>query len=180
MGLPRCPINNGPDQMKLFFNTSTLAVQALLVALLLSSGLVSAQETSLQREVASPQNIETNQADGELVIDIRTPEEWEQTGVVDGAVPLQFFDARGNYDAEAFIESVTAMAPPGSRIGIICRTASRSGPVSDLMAEQGWQVTDYQGGMVALDHHGYQTVSLSQALNDLDGTAYCDTPLAAC
>lgn len=148
--------------------------------LMTGAGLSLAQEASLQKVVASPENIAASQSAGELIIDIRTMPEWRQTGVVEGAVPLEFFDSQGQYDAQAFIESVEAMAPKGTRIGIICRTASRSGPVSELMAEQGWQVTDYQGGMVALSHHGYPTVSLEHALDDLAGSAYCDTPLAAC
>ncbi|MCH8550289.1 MAG: hypothetical protein LAT62_00040 [Natronospirillum sp.] len=166
--------------MVLFRSRVTLFPSLLMTLCLLAPAWVAAQSGSLTRIPASPDSLAASQGAGELIIDIRTEAEWEDTGVVSGAVPLQFFDNWGRYDAEAFIDSVTALAPPGTRIGIICRTANRSGPVSELMAEQGWQVTDYQGGMVALDHHGYRTIPLSQALADLDGSGYCDTPLAAC
>lgn len=157
-----------------------IAVGFLLFAFTTSSSVVVAQDLSLQKVVASPQNIAYSQAADEVIIDIRTPAEWQQTGVVEGAVPLEFFNSQGQYDAQAFIESVEALAPRGPRIGIICRTSSRSDSVSQLMAEQGWQVTDYQGGMVALSHHGYQTVPLTHALTALEGISYCETPLGAC
>lgn len=135
---------------------------------------------SLTRLPANPVAIANAQSEGMVLIDIRTPAEWEQTGLTPGAVPLQFFDAQGNYDAAAFMQSVEAMAGKDTPIGIICRTANRSGPVAEFMAQQGWDVTDYQGGIVALGYHDYQPVSLQQALSDLENTAYCSTPLAAC
>lgn len=155
-----------------------IVMTVLLPALLVSTAAFASG--NLTRQPATPDNIAANRANGELLIDIRTPAEWAQTGVVEGAVPLQFFDAQGRYDAEAFIDSVAALAEPGTRIGIICRTANRSGPVSELMAREGWQVTDYQGGMVALDHHGYATIPVAAALAVLEGTGYCETPLSAC
>ena len=36
---------------------------------------------------------------GAPIIDIRTPEEWGTTGVIEGSHLLTFFDARGSYDA---------------------------------------------------------------------------------
>jgi rhodanese-related sulfurtransferase len=135
---------------------------------------------SLNKVVATPEAIAQAQQNGLVLIDIRTPAEWQQTGLTPGAVPLQFFDANGQYDAAAFLASVEAMADKDTPIGIICRTANRSGPVAKFMAEQGWNVTDYQGGVGALSYHDYQPVSLERALADLEGSNYCSTPLAAC
>lgn len=150
---------------------------ALLTALLVTSA---AYAGNLTKVPAAPDTIAAAQSEGMVLIDIRTPAEWDQTGLTPGAVPLQFFDAQGNYDAAAFMQSVEAMAGKDTPIGIICRTANRSGPVAEFMAQQGWDVTDYQGGIVALGYHDYQPVSLQQALSDLENTAYCSTPLAAC
>ena len=135
---------------------------------------------SLNKVIATPEAIVAAQQDGMVLIDIRTPGEWQETGLTPGAVPLQFFDAQGNYDAVAFMQSVEAMADKNTPIGIICRTANRSGAVAEFMAQQGWDVTDYQGGVVALGYHDYQPVSLQQALSELEDSAYCSTPLAAC
>lgn len=58
------------------------------------------------------------------MIGIQTLPEWHQTGVVDGAVALEFFDIQGQCDAQAFISSVEKLASYGSRIRINCLTAS--------------------------------------------------------
>lgn len=150
----------------------------MMLAVLLIPGISLAG--SLNKVIATPEAIAAAQQNGMVLIDIRTPGEWQETGLTPGAVPLQFFDAQGQYDAAAFVASVEAMADKNTPIGIICRTANRSGPVARFMAEQGWDVTDYQGGVVALGYHPYQPVSLEQALADLQGSAYCSTPLASC
>ena len=149
----------------------------LMLAVLFSS-VVSAG--SLVKEIATPDNLAQAQADGMVLIDIRTVAEWQVTGLPEGAVPLQFFDANGQYDAGAFLNSLATIVEPGTPIGIICRTANRSGPVSEFLAQQGWDVTDYQGGVVALGYHDYQPVSFEQALADLEGSSYCSAPLASC
>ncbi len=40
------------------------------------------------------------------IIDIRTPNEWRETGIVKGAYTLTFFDDRGNYDTEGFLKAL--------------------------------------------------------------------------
>ena len=37
-------------------------------------------------------------AEGVSVIDVRRPEEWSKTGVIEGSHLLTFFDAEGRYD----------------------------------------------------------------------------------
>ena len=41
------------------------------------------------------------------IIDIRTPEEWGTTGVIEGSHLLTFFDARGNYDTRAWLSDLS-------------------------------------------------------------------------
>jgi len=40
------------------------------------------------------------------IVDIRTPGEWKETGLLKGAIPIMFFDARGKYDAKKFLEEL--------------------------------------------------------------------------
>ena len=59
---------------------------------------------------------------GEIIlVDIRTPEEWGQTGIGDGAVAL---DMR----APSFAQTIVTLqkARPGLPIALICRTGNRS------------------------------------------------------
>ena len=79
-----------------------------------------------------------------ILIDIRTPEEWKDTGVPEGALKLDMtspiFEAR--------LAGLRA-DNPGKPIALICRTGSRSRRVQDILAARGWQgLVDVRGGML--------------------------------
>ena len=79
-----------------------------------------------------------------LLVDIRTPEEWKDTGVPEGAIRLDMtspvFEARL---AALRIEN------PGKPIAIICRTANRTKRVQDALSSRGWtNIIDVRGGML--------------------------------
>lgn len=44
---------------------------------------------------------------GAPIIDIRTPGEWDQTGVIPGTSKIMFFDDRGSYDIDKFMGEFT-------------------------------------------------------------------------
>ena len=67
------------------------------------------------------------------IIDIRTPEEWGTTGVIEGSHLLTFFDARGSYDARAWLSELSAIAAPDEPIVIICHSGGRSRVVSRFL-----------------------------------------------
>ena len=71
---------------------------------------------------------------GELIIvDVRTPTEWAQTGIAQGATPIAMQDPQIGAKLDA--------ATGGDRsapIALICATGARSGHVAEAMAQSGY------------------------------------------
>ncbi|MDT8425071.1 MAG: rhodanese-like domain-containing protein [Methyloprofundus sp.] len=72
-----------------------------------------------------------------LVIDIRTPEEWQQTGVILGSHPIMFFDKEGKSDAEQWLAAVKQLqTSPDQEIILVCRSGGRSDKVGHYLTDQ--------------------------------------------
>lgn len=79
-----------------------------------------------------------------ILVDIRTPEEWAETGIGEGAIPL---DMR----TDDFVRKLIALreANPSTPIAMICRTGNRSQFVVSALAGQGFPgLVDVSEGMV--------------------------------
>ncbi|MDP2582205.1 rhodanese-like domain-containing protein [Shimia thalassica] len=85
-----------------------------------------------------------NLDDGSLIlIDIRTPQEWHETGVAKGAWPLDMTQRDFGPKFLAVLER-----NPGRQVAIICRTGNRSGYLMDVLAKNGiTHVLDVAEGM---------------------------------
>ena len=86
---------------------------------------------------------------GVPVIDIRTPEEWRDTGIIEGSHLLTFFDAQGRYDVRAWLSKLAAIASRDDAFALICDSGGRSGAVSRLLdGRLGYRyVFDVPGGI---------------------------------
>jgi rhodanese-related sulfurtransferase len=74
---------------------------------------------------------------GLTIVDVRTPGEWRQTGVPQGAV---LADINGPGGADAFLAAVTA-AVGGDRsrpVAVICRSGNRSTAAQKLLLANGF------------------------------------------
>ncbi|WP_022704117.1 rhodanese-like domain-containing protein [Pseudorhodobacter ferrugineus] len=91
--------------------------------------------------------------DSLLLVDIRTPEEWKQSGVVDGALLVTYSTP------EAFLQVVGPKLKPGQRIGLICRSGNRTSRAARQLAPlfKG-AIVDVQGGMNRVLGQGYRPV----------------------
>lgn len=96
--------------------------------------------------------------DSLLLVDIRTPEEWKQSGVVEGALLLTYSTP------EAFLQVVAPKLKPGQRIGLICRSGNRTSRAAQQIAPlfKG-EIVDVQGGMNRVLGQGYQPVKPTRA-----------------
>jgi rhodanese-related sulfurtransferase len=93
------------------------------------------------------------------IIDIRTPAEWRETGIVNGAYTLMFFDEKGNYDVEKFIKNLNKIVKKDEEFALICRTGSRTLEVSKFLSSTfGYRVINLVGGMMKLMQEGYKPV----------------------
>ena len=107
---------------------------------------------------AELRHVEVNEAvvkSGIKIIDIRTLPEWKETGLVENAIPLTFFDEQGRYDAEAFIKVLDKHVSKEKEFALMCRTGSRTSAVSELLSKQGYKVVNLKGGIKSLMSQGY-------------------------
>jgi rhodanese-related sulfurtransferase len=79
-----------------------------------------------------------------ILVDIRRPEEWADTGVPLGAVKLDM-------TSPAFEARLAALRAenPGKPIDLICRTANRTRAVQEALIKRGWrEVVNVRGGLL--------------------------------
>jgi len=106
---------------------------------------LSALHAQLIREPISMQYINS----GMPIVDIRTVGEWEETGIIKGAIPLEFFDARGHYDLDKFLKELNAKVDTKKRFGLICNSGSRTRILAAFLANKlGYDVVDFKGGIL--------------------------------
>ena len=88
---------------------------------------------------------------GVPVVDIRTPMEWRQTGIIEGSHTVMFFGPDGRYDVQAFLEALKK-AGIGKKTPfiLVCRSGSRTKTVGDFLADKlGYEkVYDLRGGIL--------------------------------
>lgn len=90
------------------------------------------------------------------IIDIRTPEEWKETGVIKNSHLITFFDRKGNFDLPKFLKELDGTVHKGERFAIICLTGSRTREVGRFLAyEKGYNVINLGGGIAKLISEGY-------------------------
>ena len=93
------------------------------------------------------------------VIDIRTPAEWRETGIVKGSSTIMFFDEEGNYDVEKFLKALDKVVKKDEQFSLICRVGSRTGMVSEFLSkDMGYKVINLKGGIMKLISDGYRPI----------------------
>jgi len=115
---------------------------------------------------AQPENINIQQLkqlldDNVVLIDVRTPVEWEQTGIVPGSIAIMFFDEKGRANPRLWMQQAGQHISPDQAVAIICRSGNRSFTVGRyLMAQHGFQqVYNVEGGIKAWKKAGHSTIA---------------------
>lgn len=92
--------------------------------------------------------LKTMAAQGVPVYDIRRPEEWRETGVVEGSRMLTYVDASGRVNPE-FLPQFSAAIGKNDPVILICRTGNRTDVLARHLVEQmGYtQVYNVRGGI---------------------------------
>ncbi len=67
------------------------------------------------------------------LIDIRRPDEWKSTGVVNNSHLLTFFDSRGNYNMEKWLTELNKIVNKNEKFILICRSGNRTGQVANFL-----------------------------------------------
>jgi len=86
-----------------------------------------------------------------LVVDIRQPHEWIETGLLPNALLLPF------NTPEQFLTDLAPHLTPGQPVALICRTGNRTARAAQIIAPAlDVPVIDIAGGMFRLMGAGYQ------------------------
>ena len=141
-------------------------VAAAAVALLIATAAVFAETPVLSASEAA-----AKLASGDLVVlDIRTPEEWAESGIAQGAWPVSMH-------SEDFPKRLQAIFAQHSAetIGLICATGGRSAYVTEVLARNGITgVIDISEGMFGNEQgagwiaRGLPIVSLAEAMKQYE------------
>lgn len=105
-----------------------------------SAGPVFAQSAP---SVSAREAFERFRAGKAVLVDIRRPEEWAETGTPEGAIRLDM-------ESNDFVPRLAAIqkANPGRDIDIICRSANRTAHVQRVLSRAGWtNVVNVRGGV---------------------------------
>jgi len=116
--------------------SSTLLKQILL--LLAFMGVMSssalAQGFSAAVDLTAQDTYQGMQDDDLVLIDVRTPEEWAQTGIAEGAHPISMLDRE-------FLNQLALLQEenPGKRVAFICASGRRSALVQAELERRGYE-----------------------------------------
>ena len=72
-----------------------------------------------------------------VVIDIRTPPEWSQTGTIPTAHKLMFFDSRGGYNIESWLKEFKKLVKDENQpFVLVCRSGNRTEQVGSFLSKK--------------------------------------------
>lgn len=73
---------------------------------------------------------------GVSIIDIRTPGEWKDTGVIPKSNLLTFFDNSGNYNFNKWQKELKKIVSNNDPFVLICRSGRRSRIVANMISKE--------------------------------------------
>ncbi len=86
------------------------------------------------------------------IVDIRTPGEWHSSGLLKGAIPIMFFDERGNYNLNEFLKQLKSKVDTSKPFALICHSGARTTTVANYLSKElGFDVINLQGGMMYVE-----------------------------
>jgi len=110
-----------------------LNIISFLIFSFFSSALAAAElgNLSVTQVQTMRQNTDT------LVIDVRTPKEWQSTGIIPNSHKLVFFDSNGKYDAKKWLSQMQQLrSSPDQPVILVCQSGNRSGRVGNFLTKQ--------------------------------------------
>jgi rhodanese-related sulfurtransferase len=120
-------------------------LRAFLISLALTASLMTAtaQDTPLNMTPVDTAKLVTEKK--AILIDIRTPEEWKETGVAEGAHRLDMNDPMFTAKLSKLVNGDRTKP-----VALICRTANRTRTVQAALMQQGGytRVINVEGGMI--------------------------------
>jgi rhodanese-related sulfurtransferase len=128
-------------------------VLRFLLLIFISFNFLFAKVTHLEvnRDILSKKDL--------VIVDIRTKEEWYQTGILTNSKPITFFDMYGRYDIPLFLSELNKVTNNGKKdFAIICRSGNRTTQISSFLAGQGYDFYNLKGGISLAKRLGIELV----------------------
>ena len=72
-------------------------------------------------------------SEGVPLIDIRTPGEWSETGIIEGSYQITFFNEKGEVNISQWLLNFDKIADRQKPFILICRSGRRTGVVSKYL-----------------------------------------------
>ncbi len=87
---------------------------------------------------------------GAPIIDVRATSEWKKTGVIEESHLLMFYDEKGNYELDKWLEDVAQVSDKNKPVVLICHSGVRSKQLAKYLNKvAGYtQVYNAKGGIV--------------------------------
>lgn len=139
---------------------------------LAAAGIAAAAAGIYVPKLGGPENLSLQALSGDLlansndilVVDIRSEDEWKQTGVIEGAHLITYGGS------ERFLATVKTLLAPGQKLALVCRSGNRTSRATrEIAGQMDIDVIDISGGMLRIMDEGYKTVAPTKAL----GCASC-------
>ena len=105
-----------------------------LFLLVLSVGLWGCSEEILYHNLDNKQ-LKSMLDQGVPIIDIRRPEEWQQTGIINGSKKLTFVDKSGRLLPD-FLPQFTSAIAKDQPVILICRTGNRTSALARHLSKE--------------------------------------------
>ena len=100
---------------------------------------------TITNEEASQKLIDSNIP----IVDIRTPEEWKETGLLKRSIPIMLFDEKGNYNLQVFLDQLNKAVDTTKPFAIICRTGSRTKLLASFLSNKlNYDVINIKSGIL--------------------------------
>ena len=84
----------------------------------------------------SNQQLANHIDEGMVLVDIRRPDEWQETGVIDGSITLTAFDESGRFNPK-FMEELKQLVDKDKPFALICRSGNRTAALVNWLTSQG-------------------------------------------
>ena len=107
----------------------------LMIAPTISCTADSSKNTII-KDINTAQLLELQQQ-GAIVIDVRTPGEWEETGIIPGAKKAMYFNQQMQPVEDQFLKDLNSIISKTDKpVVLYCRSGGRSGKAAKLIAEK--------------------------------------------
>lgn len=79
-----------------------------------------------------PERLKELKARGAVIVDLRRPDEWDETGIIEGSRRLTAFDEGGRF-VPGFSDKLARIVPKDRDLVLVCQRGNRSSAIANLL-----------------------------------------------